>query len=86
MPRYICIGFHSFASLCLLQIQDYDDASNDLDPNVSENQRDRQDNGCYPEECRWSPENSIQFDAAPQLYVTILPSEHSVFGIFALYL
>ena len=70
MLRYICIGFHSFTWLCLLQIQDYDDTSNDVDPNVSENRRDRHDDGGYPAERLLSPENANQLDAAPQLDVS----------------
>ncbi|PSR87575.1 Serine/threonine-protein kinase [Actinidia chinensis var. chinensis] len=48
-------------------IQDYDDASNDVDPNVSENRRDRHDDGGYPAERLLSTENANQLDAAPQL-------------------
>ncbi|GFY87194.1 protein kinase superfamily protein [Actinidia rufa] len=64
-------------------IHDYDDASNDVDPNVSENRSDRQDDGGYPTERLLSPENANQLDAAPQLDDNIdnLESSLSAFPI-----
>ncbi|XP_057491190.1 serine/threonine-protein kinase BLUS1-like isoform X2 [Actinidia eriantha] len=64
-------------------IHDYDDASNDVDPNVSENRRDRQDDGGYPAERLLSSENANQLDVAPQLDDNIdnLESSLSAFPI-----
>ncbi|PSS30381.1 Serine/threonine-protein kinase [Actinidia chinensis var. chinensis] len=64
-------------------IHDYDDASNDVDPNVSENRRDRQDDGGYPAKRMLSPENANQLETAPQLDDNIdnLESSLSAFPI-----